>query len=65
VGRRGEEKIFSLEKFSPPLGKMCWAYIKTIGQRLKNLGLSQKAIRHPWCPKLVTGLSFTDFKALR
>jgi len=44
---------------------MCWAYIKTIGQRLKNLGLSQKAIRHPWCPKLVTGLSFTDFKALR
>jgi len=23
---------------------------------LKNLGPSQKTLRHPWCPKLVTGL---------
>jgi len=23
---------------------------------MKNLGPSQKTLRHPWCPKLVTGL---------
>ena len=39
-----------------PPGKMCWAQVKTIGQSLKNLGPSQKTLRHPWCPKLVTGL---------
>jgi len=30
--------------------------LKTIGHSLKNLGSSQKTLRHPWCPKLVTGL---------
>jgi len=30
--------------------------LKTIGHSLKNLGLSQKTLRHPWCPELVTGL---------
>jgi len=30
--------------------------LKTIGHSLKNLGPSQKTLRHPWCPKLVTGL---------
>jgi len=24
--------------------------LKTIGHSLKNLGLSQKTLRHPWCP---------------
>jgi len=32
------------------------ALLKTIGHSLKNLGPSQKTLRHPWCPKLVTGL---------
>jgi len=30
--------------------------LKTIGHNLKNLGPSTKTLRHPWCPKLVTGL---------
>jgi len=30
--------------------------LKTIGHNLKNLGPSQKTLRHPCCPKLVTGL---------
>jgi len=30
--------------------------LKTIGHSLKNLGPSQKTLRHPWCPKPVTGL---------
>jgi len=30
--------------------------LKTIGHSLKNLGPSQKTLRHPWFPKLVTGL---------
>jgi len=30
--------------------------LKTIGHNLKNLNLSQKAFRHPCCPKLVTSL---------
>jgi len=30
--------------------------LKTIGHSLKNSGPSQKTLRHPWCPKLVTGL---------
>jgi len=29
---------------------------KCVGHSLKNLGLSQKTLRPPWCPKLVTGL---------
>ena len=29
---------------------------QTIGHSLKNLGPSQKTLRHPLCPKLVTGL---------
>jgi len=41
--------------FVPP-GKIGWAYLKTIGHSLKSLGPSQKTLRHPWCPKLVTGL---------
>jgi len=35
--------------------------LKTIGHSLKNLGPSQKPLRHPWCPKLVTGLTRTVF----
>jgi len=31
--------------------------LKTIGHSLKILGPSQKTLRHPCCPKLVTGLS--------
>jgi len=30
--------------------------LKIIGHSLKNLGPCQKTLRHPWCPKLVTGL---------
>jgi len=30
--------------------------LKTIEHSLKNLGPSQKTLRHPWCLKLVTGL---------
>jgi len=30
--------------------------LKTIGHSLKSLGASQKTLRRPWCPKLVTGL---------
>jgi len=30
--------------------------LKTIGHSLKNLDASQKTLRRPWCPKLVTGL---------
>jgi len=33
--------------------------LKTIGHSLKNLGPSQKTLRHPRCPKLVTGLITT------
>jgi len=29
---------------------------KCVAHSLKKLGLSQKTLRHPWCPKLVTGL---------
>jgi len=43
-------KLFALH------GKFCWAQLQTIGHSLKNLGPSQKTLRHPWCPKLVTGL---------
>jgi len=35
---------------------MCWTHFKTIGHSLKNLSPSQKILRHPWYPKLVTGL---------
>jgi len=31
--------------------------LKTIGRSLKNVGPSQKTLRHPWWHKLVTGLS--------
>jgi len=31
-----------------------------VGQSLKNLGPSQKTLRHTWCPKLVTGLLCPD-----
>jgi len=40
--------------FAPPPEKV--VALKTIGHSLKNLGSSQKILRHPWCPKLVTGL---------
>jgi len=30
--------------------------LKTLGHGLKNLGPSQKILRHSWFPKLVTGL---------
>jgi len=30
--------------------------LKAIGHSLKTLGPSQKTLRHPWCPKVVTGL---------
>jgi len=30
--------------------------LKTIGHSLENFGPPQKTLRHPWCPKLVTGL---------
>jgi len=33
---------------------------KCVGRNLKNLGPSQKTLRHPWCPKLVTGLLITQ-----
>jgi len=42
-----------LQTFSPPPGKICWAQLETFGHSLKNLCLSQKTLRHPWCPKLV------------
>ena len=46
-------------KFFAHAGKMCWP-------SLKNLGPSQKTLRPPWCPKLVSsmlarGLSETEF----
>ena len=44
-------------KFFAPSGKICWAYFKTIEHSLKNLSPSQKTLRPPYCPKLVTGLS--------
>jgi len=31
--------------------------LKAIGHSLKNVGPSQKTLRHPLCPKLVTGPS--------
>ena len=43
-----------------PPGKMCWASVKAIGHSLKNVGPSQKTFRHPYCLKLVTGLSMTE-----
>jgi len=33
--------------------------LKNIEHILKNLGTSQKTLRHPWCPNLVTALSIT------
>jgi len=48
--------------------------LKIIGHSLKNLDPSQKTLRHPWCLKLVTGLStatdilmllFTQYKTTR
>jgi len=35
---------------------MCWTYFETVGHSLKNLGPSQKTLRSPYCPKLVTCL---------
>ena len=32
---------------------------KCVGESLKNLGASQKTLRHTWCPKLVTGTGIT------
>ena len=54
-----------LEKISPPLEKMCLTYFETIGHSLKNLSPSQKTLRPPWCPKLVTGLSVTHTRCIR
>jgi len=36
--------------------------LKTIGRSLNNLSPSQKTLRHPWCPKLVTGLIVHNLK---
>ena len=47
MGAQGGRSL--LEKFSPPVEKC-------IGHSLKNLGPSQKNLRPPHCPKLVTGL---------
>ena len=52
VTRRGAP----LEKFSPSPGKMCWTYFKAIGHSFTKFSPSQKTLRPPWCPKLVTGL---------
>ena len=46
----------SPRKIFAPTGKLCWACFETIGHNLKNLGPSQKTLRPPWCPKLVTGV---------
>jgi len=46
---------------------MSWTKFKSIGHSAKNLSPSQKTLRPPWCPKLVTGLPFKvnkDAKAL-
>jgi len=48
MGVQGGEA--SLENFSPPILEKC------VGHSLKNLGPSQKNLRPPYCPKLVTGL---------
>jgi len=39
-----------------PPGKIIAPLEKCVGHSLKILGRSQKILRHPWCPKLVTGL---------
>ena len=56
-GRRGR---------SPPykIFLLLWKNVLSIVENywrhsLKNLGPSQKTLRHPWCPKLVTGLFVT------
>jgi len=55
-GKGSEAYLANL--FAPP-GNICWAYLETIGHSLKILGPSQKTLRHPCCPKLVTGLGKT------
>jgi len=47
VTRGGSET--HLKKFSPPLEKC-------VGDNFKNVGPSQKTLRLPWCPKVVTVL---------
>jgi len=42
-----------------PPGKMFWTKFKSIGHSVKNLSPSHKTLRHPWRPKLVTGLVIT------
>jgi len=39
--------------------------LKTIGHSLKNLGPSQKTLRHPWCPKLLAGLLMANGSTAR
>ena len=46
----------SPRKIFPSPGKMRWTYFETIWRSLKNLSPSQKNVRPPRCPKLVTGL---------
>ena len=41
---------------------MCWTKSKTIGHSSKTFGTSQKTLRTPWCPKLVTCLKETCVK---
>jgi len=50
---RNQEGEVPLKLFSPPLEKF-------VGHSLKNLGPSQKTLRHIWCPKLVPGLLCPD-----
>jgi len=47
----GATKIFAHPE------KMCWTSFKIIEHSLKNVVPSQKTLRPPWCPKLVTGLT--------
>jgi len=49
-GRSPPHKIFRLP------GKTCWTKFKTIGHSSNIFGPSQKTLRTPWCPKLVTCL---------
>jgi len=58
VTRGGAGGQTPLAKFLAPLEKCAaqWAWFKTIGHGLKNLGPSQEILRPTRCPKLITGL---------
>jgi len=46
----------TLQNFSHLLEKCVGHCLKLLDIVLKKLGPSQKTLRSPWCPKLVTGL---------